>query len=321
MALAVALAGCAPGAPATPAGSAQVAHVAVAGMKGPTGMGLAQLMDAQSTPAPGAPVFDVTLSGSADAITPKLVDGSVPIATVPVNLAAVLYAKTGGQVQLAAVNTLGVLHVVAKGPAAASVRSVADLAGQKVWSTGRGTTPQYVFDHLLARAGVAGKVDVEYLSEASEVAARLAAADAGVAVLPEPYVTTVIAKDPAIKPVVDLTQAWSDDGSAQLVTGALVVNKAWAAAHGEQFAAFLSAYQASIQYTTDDPAAAGALIAKAGIVPDAALAAQAIPRCHLVYLDGAQARTAVQGYLEVLHAANPDSVGGALPGDDFYWAG
>ena len=322
--LAGTLGGCAD-APAAVPGTSQgpAPRVAVAGMKGPTGMGLAKLMDAAASPVPGASVvFDVTLYGSADAITPKLVDGSVPIATVPVNLASVLYAKTGGQVQLAAVNTLGVLHVVAKGPAASSVHSVADLAGLTVWSTGKGTTPEYVLNHLLAKAGVADQVKVEYLSEASEVASRLVAADSGVAVLPEPYVTTVTAKDPSVVPVLDLTQAWTDSGAAtQLVTGALVVNKSWAAAHGPQFAAFLSAYEASIKFAVDDPSAAGALIAKAGIVPDAGVATTAIPRCHLVYLTGDQARTAVLGYLEVLHAANPASVGGTLPDDGFFWAG
>ena len=303
---------------ATPAAPA---HVAVAGMNGPTGMGLAQLMDAQKEVPAGTPaVFDVSLYGSADAITPKLVTGSVPIATVPVNLAAVLYAKTNGQVQLAAVNTLGVLYVVAKGAPASSITSLADLDGQTVWSTGKGTTPDYVTNYLLSQAGVTG-VKLDYLSEASEVASRLVAASSGVAILPEPYVTTVMAKDPSIKPVIDLTQAWATaDPDSPLVTGALVVNKTWADGHRAELAAFLSEYKSSIEYAEENPTQAGALIAKAGIVPSAAIAASAIPRCHLVYMAGESAKLAVDSYLKVLYAANPASVGGSLPGNDFYWS-
>jgi len=303
---------------ATPTTGATAAALAVGGMTGPTGMGLAPLMAGQGTSTAG-PAIAVTLYPSADQITPQLVNGSLPLATVPVNLAAVLYAKTKGAVQLAAVNTLGVLYVVAKGSAATSVRSVADLAGKTVWSTGQGTTPQYVMDDLLTQAGVSGTVDVQYLSAASEVAARLVAADSGIAVLPEPYVTTVMAKDKGIEPVIDLTQAWAAvHSTSPLVTGALVVQRAWADAHPDLYAGFLQQYRASIQFAIDHPDEAGPMIAAAGIVPDAATAAAALPRCHLTYLDGSDARTAVSSYLQVLFAANPQSVGGALPGDDFY---
>jgi NitT/TauT family transport system substrate-binding protein len=288
----------------------------------PAGLGLVQLMDAQSHPAADAPaIFDVTLSGSADPITPQLVNGTVPIATVPVNLAAVLHAKTGGTIQLAAVTTLGVLYVVAKGPAVAAIHSVADLAGQTVWSTGQGTTPQYVMDYLLAQAGVADAVTIDYLSEADEVASKLVAADSGIAVLPEPYLTLARSKDPSITPVIDVAQAWAAAAGSSQVTVGLVVNRDWADAHVDQFAAFQSAYQASIQFAVDQPDQAGVLVAQAGLMPDANLAATAIPRCHLVYLAGDEAKTAAQNYLQVLYDANPASVGGALPGDDFYRAG
>jgi len=308
------LAGCT-AQPGTPAAQQPIA---VGGMTGPTGMGLAPLMAGQPTPGTG-PAISVTLYPSADQITPQLVNGTLPLATIPVNLAAVLHAKTGGAVQLAVVNTLGVLYVVAKGPAASSVHSIADLAGRTIWSTGQATTPQYVLDDLLANAGVAGSVDVQYLSAATEVAARLAAADAGIAILPEPYVTTVMAKDPAVVTVIDLTQAWAAaHPDSQLVTGALVVQKAWADNNPDLFAGFMVRYEDSIRFAIGHPDQAGPMIAAAGIVPDAATATAALPRCHLAYLAGAQARTAVSAYLQVLFAADPQSVGGAVPGDDFY---
>jgi NitT/TauT family transport system substrate-binding protein len=283
-------------------------------------MGLAQLGAAAADGTlelPGCESVNVTLtlSGSPDEITPQLVKGDLPLAAVPVNLAAVLGAKTDGALQLAAVNTLGVLHVVTKG---VTVTSLADLAGQAVWSTGKGTTPQYVLDYLLAENDLEGQVQVEYLSEASEVAARLAAAETGVAVLPEPYVTTVTAQDPAIARALDLTDEWAKVSASPVVTGGLVVQRQWVADHAETLAAFLEAYADSVDYANDNPDEAGELIAGLGITPSAAVAAKAIPGSHLVLLTGAQAQAAASGYLAVLFAANPESVGGAIPGDDFY---
>jgi NitT/TauT family transport system substrate-binding protein len=287
-----------------------------AALKGPTAMGLAQVIAAA-----GENQFDTcpvsslewTLAGTADEITPRLVNGSLTFAAVPVNLAAVLYAKTDGAVQLLAINTLGVLHVVTKGT---EVTSLADLRGQTVWSTGKGTTPQYVLDYLLDAAGLTGQVQVEYLSEAAEAGARLVAADRGIAVLPEPYVTTVMAQDPAIRRALDLTEEWDKVADAPLVTGALVVTRDTRA---DVVAALLTRYRDSVDFVTGDPAAAGELIAGLGIVPSAAIAEQAIPGAHIVLLTGAEARAAAEGYLQVLFDANPESVGGALPGDGFYY--
>jgi NitT/TauT family transport system substrate-binding protein len=294
-------------APGTPSASPQSA--VVASLKGPTTMGLVELM------ADKPEGYDFRLYGTADEIVANL--DSIQLALMPANLASVLYNKTGGAIQLAAVNTLGVLHVVAKG---VDVATLADLAGKTVYSTGKGTTPQYVLEYLLAKNGLSG-VKVEYLSEATEVAAKLAAAKTGVAVLPEPYVTVLTAKDPAVKSVIDLNDEWDKASpDSKQVTGVLVVKTAWAQANPERLASFLDAYKASIDAANADPAAVAPLIAEQGLAPSAAVAEKAIPGAHLAYLDGAQAKAAVAGYLKVLFDADPAAVGGALPDDGFYYS-
>ncbi|MDR0504302.1 MAG: hypothetical protein LBG70_00625, partial [Bifidobacteriaceae bacterium] len=199
--------------------------VPVEALKGPTGMGMAKLIADQAEAT--VPQFAINLRGTADEIAPEMIRGDLPIAAVPVNLAAVLNNKSEGKLKLAAINTLGVLYVVAKNQ---KVAQLSDLAGQTVYSTGKGTTPEYVFKYLLEQAGLTDKVKVEFLSEASEVAAHLTADDQAVAVLPEPYVTTVTKQDPSITIALDLSEAWQSAAGVPLVTGALVVNSEWAAA-------------------------------------------------------------------------------------------
>jgi NitT/TauT family transport system substrate-binding protein len=319
--VALLLAGCASASPQTsqsaaqgtqPATEAAVSPAAtqasvgeVAALKGPTSMGLAQL-------AAGGK-YQLSLHGTADEVTPGLVKGETKLAAIPANLAAVLYAK-GAKIKVAAVNTLGVLYVVAKGT---SIDSLAALEGKKVYSTGKGTTPQYVLEYLLEQNGLTGKVNVEYLSEASEVATRVAAEKEALAVLPEPYVTTLTAKDPSITAAIDLTEEWQRVSSEVLVTGVLVAADD---VDDAELGSFLADYRASIESTNADPAAAAGLIAELGIVPSAEVAEAAIPRCHLAFLSGAEAKAAISAYLNVLFEANPESVGGSLPGDDFYYA-
>ena len=53
----------------------------------------------------------------------------------------------------------------------------------------------------------------------------------------------------------------------------------------------------------------------------AAVAEKALPYCNIVCITGAEMKEKLSGYLQVLYDQNPESVGGKLPGDDFYWMG
>lgn len=239
-----------------PEGSSAVAEeraaVRVGGLKGPTAMGMVKLMeeDAAGTTAND---YEFTLAGSADEINPLLIKGELDIAAVPTNVASVLYNKTEGQVEILALNTLGVLYVVENGN---TIQSVEDLRGKTIYSTGKGATPEYALNYILGENGLTAGTDVtvEYKSEHSELASLLAAGQADLAVLPQPFVTSVLAKNPDVRIALNLTEEWdkvTEDGS-KLTMGALVVRKDFAESNPEAVRNFLKEYQASTQYVTDE---------------------------------------------------------------------
>ena len=307
------LAGCAQPAP-DPAGPLTV-RAAV--LKGPTAMGLAGLIADPGSYLGDSLTASFAVEGTADAISPKLLGGDLDIALLPSNLAAILHARSSGAVQVAAIDALNVLYVVAKG---VDIASIDDLAGRTVYSTGLGTTPQAVLEVVLAAHGLTGQVNVQYLSEATEVAAKLAAADSGIAVLPQPYVTVVTKRDPATRVAVDLGAEFQAATGSPVVTGVTVVRRDFAAAHPEAVAAFLNASARSTAFTLASPVEAGQMIADLGIA-DAGVASAAIPYCGLTAVSGADVAEKLSGYLATLHDFKPELVGGALPGDDFYWVG
>ena len=309
-----------------PEGSSAVAEeraaVRVGGLKGPTAMGMVKLMeeDAAGTTAND---YEFTLAGSADEINPLLIKGELDIAAVPTNVASVLYNKTEGQVEILALNTLGVLYVVENGN---TIQSVEDLRGKTIYSTGKGATPEYALNYILGENGLTAGTDVtvEYKSEHSELASLLAAGQADLAVLPQPFVTSVLAKNPDVRIALNLTEEWdkvTEDGS-KLTMGALVVRKDFAESNPEAVRNFLKEYQASTQYVTDEANLddAAALIEQYGII-SAAVAKQALPYCNIVCITGEEMRTAAEGFLSILAKANPQSVGGTLPAENFYYIG
>lgn len=291
--------------------------VRVASLKGPTTMGLVGLMrdDEEGTAAQD---YELTMYGAPDEIVPLLTKGEVDAALIPANLAAVLHAKTSGGVRVAAITTLGMLEVLEQGD---TIHSVADLAGRTVYSTGKGASPEHVLNHLLTRNGLdpATDVRVEYRSEATEVAALLAADPQAVGILPQPYVTALKAQQPQVRTALRLAQEWTAvSPDSQMVTGVVVVRTAFAQEHPEAVEVFLTELEASTDLTNSDPAQVAPLIVEAGIVPSAAVAEAAVPACNITFIDGAEMTTALGGYLAVLAEADPASVGGSVPGDDFY---
>jgi len=289
-------------------------QVRVASLKGPTSMGLVKLMqDDQETKA-----YNFTVSGTADEIVPLLAKGELDIALIPCNLASVLWNKMQGGVEITAVNTLGVLYVVEAGD---TVKTVSDLKGKTIYSTGKGTTPEYALDHVLMLNGIdpAKDLDIEYKSESTEVAAALASGNAALAMLPQPYVTAVMAQNPNLRVALSLTDEWAKaDKDSQMITGVVAVRKAFADEHPDQLKAFMDAYAASEAYVNANPDEAGQWIADLGIVAKAGLAAKAIPACNIVYITGDDMKKAVSGYLKALYGLDPASVGGKLPDDSFY---
>ena len=290
----------------------------IAGLKGPTTMGLVNLLSMEQA-GTAAMDYDLQLYGAADEIVPLLIKGELDMAAIPANLAATLYQKTSGGIQAVAVNTLGVLYVVEQGD---TIHSMADLKGRTILSTGKGTTPEYVLRYLLTANGLDPDkdVDIQYYSEATEVTAQMAATQDAIAVLPQPYVTAAGLKDDTLRVALDLTAEWDKVADTQLITGVTVVRKAYAEEHPDVVAAFLADYAQSVNAANTDLDGTAALCEEQGVVAKAAIAKKALPNCNIVCLTGEELKADAAGYLQVLYDADPAAVGGTLPGEDFYWA-
>lgn len=290
----------------------------IAALKGPTAMGLVKLMSDAPSSVNG-PLYDFTLAGSADEVTPALIKGELDMACVPANLAAVLYNKTEGAVQVLAVNTLGVLYIVENGE---SVQSLADLKGKTVVAAGKGSTPEYALRYLLSENGIDPDADVtlDWKSEHSECVAALASGQASIALLPQPFVTVAQSKLEGLRMALDLTAEWDKlDNGSTLITGVIVARRDFVEAHPAAVSSFLAAYAASVDWVNANVSDAAALIGEYGIV-DAAVAEKALPYCNIVCITGAELLEKLPGYLYVLCNADPAAVGGAMPDNSFYFA-
>lgn len=295
--------------------------VRLATLKGPTTMGLVRLLDNAKTDKLSYTVEN-TIYGAADEITGLLINGNVDMAAIPCNLASILHNKTNGALQIAAVNTLGVLDIVELGE---TISSIEDLIGKTVYSTGKGTTPEFALKAILQSYGIDPDTDlnIEYKSEATEIAALLtgeSAVENAIAVLPQPYASTVIMGNPEARIALELTEEWKNSGlEGNLVTGVLVVRRDFAEQNPELMKSFLTDYADSVDWVNANVEDAALLIAEAGIVPKPEVAIVALPYCNIVFLTGENMKTDVSSYLGVLFEQDPASVGGALADEELFY--
>ncbi|MCQ2448385.1 MAG: ABC transporter substrate-binding protein [Oscillibacter sp.] len=294
--------------------------VRLAALKGPTGMGIANLTDESGKGVSGTNTYTVTLAGAADEVTPLLIKGELDMACVPANLASVLYNKTEGELVTLAINTLGVIYIVENGN---SVENLSDLKGRTIVAAGKGSTPEYALRYLLRENGMDPDLDliIDWKSEHSECVAALASGAATVAMLPQPFVTVATTKIDTLRIAFGLTEEWEklNNGSAML-TGVVVARKAFVEEHPEAVKAFLTDYAAAVEWVNSNAEEAAAKIGEMEIV-DAAVAEKALPYCNIVCISGEEMQEKLSGYLQVLFDAEPASVGGKLPASDFYFVG
>ena len=291
----------------------------VGSLKGPTTIGLVSLMDkASNGEAEGS--YEFTMAADASELAAQVVSGDLDIALVPANLASVLYQKTQQGVEVIDINTLGVLYVVS---ADDSIHNIGDLKGKTLYMTGKGTTPDYVLQYLLgANSMSTDDLTIEYKSEATEVAAVLKENADTIGLLPQPFVTAAMAQNENLKMVLNLTEEWDKtqpENGSSLVTGVTVCRKEVLEQNPEAVETFVKEHEESANWVNTNVEDAAELVAAAGIIEKAPIAAKAIPYCSIVCIDGEDMKTRLSGYLEALYEMDPSSVGGQVPDDGFYY--
>ena len=304
------------------ASQAEPITVRTSALKGPTAMGLVEFMSLADAGELSDNDYQFQIVASPDEVTPLISKGEVDIAAVPANLASVLYNKTEGGVRVIAINTLGVLYICELGD---TVHSVADLKGKTIYASGKGSTPEYGLAYVLEKNGlvVGTDVQIEWKSEHAECVQALATSSGpAVAMLPQPFVTTAQAQNDKIRVALDLTEEWdrvqTGDEKSSMITGVAIVRSAFADDNPEVLDAFIGHYVDSVDFVNNNVADAAELVGSYDIVP-AAVAEKAIPECNIVCVTGEDMAEQLSGYLAVLADQNAKAVGGALPGEDFYY--
>lgn len=283
-------------------------------LSGPTAMGALKLMKE------GDERYEFEIYTSPDLIVGDIIAGNLDIAALPTNNAAMLYNQ-GADIRVIALNTLGVLHLL---DATGTVTELSDLEGKTVYVPNAGSNPEYVLRHVLAMNGINATVETSVV-QPPMIQQGLLDGTIGIAVLPQPAATAIVVKATSqgktVTAPLDLSVEWNKDEATPVVQGCLVASADFCKDHPRAIAEFLEKYEASVDYMTDEAnlEAAAALVVEYGILPAAAVAKKALPKCAITYVDGPEMKVALDAFYDILHGYAPASIGGSVPGADFYY--
>lgn len=288
------------------------AAVRVGSLSGPTTIGIANMMNDNKDS------YEFTMATQPDEIASKIGAGDLDIALIPANLAASLYNKTNGGIRIIDINTLGVLYCVTGDT---SITGINDLSGKTVITTGQGATPEYAVNYLLDQYNVEN-VTLDFKADGQEVIAALSQDKDQIAILPQPAATAATVQIEGVNTAFSLNDTWSDlNNGSMFITGVTVARKEFIEQNKEAVDRFIEDHKISADKASSDLDTTAAKTVELGIIAKEPVAKKAIPLCNIVCMSGNGIKAPLEGYLTTLFNANPKSIGGAMPGEDFYYEG
>ncbi|MBQ8545864.1 MAG: ABC transporter substrate-binding protein [Clostridia bacterium] len=287
-------------------------------LNGTTGFGMAKLMEDDENET-SSNDYEFKVETDATNIVSALIAGSIDMAALPTNAAANVYNKTNGQVQVLAINTLGVLYLIEKDD---QISSIQDLNGKTIYVPAQ--NPTFITKHILDSNNINATIDSTTYDTPAALQAAVISGQVELAVLPQPVLTAAMsgAKKANINYniALDLTEEWNKiPNSEELVQGCIVVRKSFAEANKGAVDAFLTEYENSINYLNQNVTDASALIVKYGIFANATVAENAIPKCNVAFMKGEEMKSAMSAFVAAMYNIAPASIGNSIPEADFYY--
>lgn len=291
-------------------------------LKGPSALAFAGAMTEEFISKMPVPV-EYSIYTAPDMLIPLLVKGDLDGCILPVNVAATLYNKSPSLVKVWGICGNGMLSLVTSDP---EINALGDLAGKKVNIGGMGATPEYLFKYLLLKNGIKNdSVEVDYSLAPSEIVPAMAGGLLDTALVPEPFTTLALEKVPDLRVPFSVRQLYSLASGIENYPMTVVVFRGDFVSENKSLVAdFIKVWEESLDWTLGNPSSAAGKAESLGLGLTKEVAEKAIPKASLVHIPagdypaGEDGKNSIHYFLTLFHSFDPESIGGGVPGEEFY---
>ncbi len=277
-------------------------------MSGPTGMGMAKLMNdyAEENEKYAFKVY----SNPGDA-TADLTNNTVQMLCLPTNMAASLSVKKADFISTLAINCLGSLYLLTDKDT--TVNSIFDLEGKTIYASVPTSTTGPIINYILEKSGV--NAEVVFEADHDVLVGKLVKNEASIVVLPEPKVSAALIQNSSYSIDLNLSTEWDKVSNEPLTMGCIVARNDFIKENKKAVNAFLEEYEASISFigNKSNLNEAAEMIVNAQVLPKLPIAMKSLTNLYgsIVYIDGDAMEAALKGFYTAIN--NPQ------PASDFYY--
>lgn len=263
-------------------------------------------------------IMDYELQKTPDLLASKIIKGEPDIAIVPSNLAVQAFNKDIPY-KLVGTATWGSIYLIGT----EDINNFEDLKGREIYCFARGLTPDIVFRYVLSNNGIDpdNDVDITYLNSGAEVAPAFISGKTDLAIIAEPLATNVLMKKEDTKFIFSLNEEWSklSGGSQGYPQSSLIIKSDLLENEREFVEKFLKEYEESSNWASNNPENLGDYAEDLEIaVPiDAIIKGQ--DRMNMKFVDTKDCKDEYELYFKAMLDFAPDSIGGKLPDEEFYF--
>ena len=281
----------------------------IGALQGPTGMGMAKLIDDQNKLGDAAQ-YKFSVFNSPNTAVSDLVSKKLDMICLPTNTSASLNLA-GTDISVIAINTLGSLYLMSDSNT--EITSVKDLEGKTIYASVATSTTGPIIEHILKQNNV--NATIEYYADHDALVLAIKQNEVAIAVLPEPKVSAAMVQNNTYSVDLNLSEEWDKISDQPLTMGCIVVRNDFLNEHPVAVDNFLKEYESSINYINnkENLESSAQMIVDAGIIPQLPLAKKSLTNLYgsISFISGKDMKDALESFYEVINQEKPK--------DNFYY--
>jgi len=283
-------------------------------LNGPSAGSFIQMID--HPPVIGGKKVEIIMKNEPMQIQALMMQHKIDFAILPTVMAANLYNK-GLDYRMVACPIWGTLYLLTN----TNLSKLDDLTGKTISVFGQSATPDILLRHVLRQYGVKNvNIDYSYTSN-MEIGQGLLNKKVGFAVISEPLVSVLLAKDKSIKILHKLDcEEYLDNANKDIFAQtSFLVSDRFSKDNNKIVSEVCEAYSQCCNFTSEQPDKTAILMVKYKISPDISVAKRSLPLCNIRYVGAFAIEREITNYLNIFYQFNSKSIGGKLPDKDFIY--
>ena len=261
--------------------------------------------------------MEYSIEKTSENIVSGVLKGEVDIAVVPSNVAATQYNKNAGY-EIAGTLSWGSFYLISTD----GDKTIDELKGEEIYNIGKGLTPDLITRAIFKDKGYNIDTDFKfsYVNGVSELAPIILAGKAKYAIIPEPALSQVLAKNPNVKILMNLNEEWEKANNSEYgyPQSTIIIKKDLIEKDNKFVKAFLDKVKESTEFANENKEEMANYCEELGVSASKAIIPKAVDKANIKFVPIKDCYKEYELYFSKLNELDPKTIGGKIPDEGVF---